>query len=121
MNAVSATLESWSLTPQWDPSTAQNYISWYTDDGVLCEIWIEDADSLLRKALLVSSNDLAGCAIWALGFQDDSVWDVIEENISLPKDEATELISRLKEKDTQEALQNVEESTESEPPIDAAG
>ena len=121
MNAVAATLDSWNLTPTWDPVTAQNYVAWNTDDGVLCEIWIEDADSLQRKALLVSSNDLAGCAIWALGFQDDSVWDVIEENISLPKDEATELISRLKEKDTQEALQNIEESTESEPPIDAAG
>ena len=107
MNAVSATLESWSLTPQWDPSTAQNYISWYTDDGVLCEIWIEDADSLLRKALLVSSNDLAGCAIWALGFQDDSVWKVVSENISLPKEEAATLLSQLQESDQAEAQKEV--------------
>lgn len=118
MNAVSATLESWSLTPQWDPSTAQNYISWYTDDGVLCEIWIEDADSLLRKALLVSSNDLAGCAIWALGFQDDSVWKVVSENISLPKDEAATLLSQLQESDQAEAQKEVPDTevpgTESE-------
>lgn len=118
MNAVSATLESWSLTPQWDPSTAQNYISWYTDDGVLCEIWIEDADSLLRKALLVSSNDLAGCAIWALGFQDDSVWKVVSENISLPKEEAAALLSQLQESDQAEAQKEVPDTevpgTESE-------
>jgi spore germination protein YaaH len=118
MNAVSATLESWSLTPQWDPSTAQNYISWYTDDGVLCEIWIEDADSLLRKALLVSSNDLAGCAIWALGFQDDSVWKVVSENISLPKEEAATLLSQLQELDQAEAQKEVPDTevpgTESE-------
>lgn len=118
MNAVSATLESWSLTPQWDPSTAQNYISWYTDDGVLCEIWIEDADSLLRKALLVSSNDLAGCAIWALGFQDDSVWKVVSENISLPKEEAATLLSQLQESDQAEAQKEVPDTevpgTESE-------
>lgn len=118
MNAVSATLESWNLTPQWDPSTAQNYISWYTDDGVLCEIWIEDADSLLRKALLISSNDLAGCAIWALGFQDDSVWKVVSENISLPKEEAATLLSQLQELDQAEAQKEVPDTevpgTESE-------
>ena len=121
MNSVSATLDSWNLTPDWDPVTAQNYVGWYTDDGVLCEIWIEDADSLQRKALLVSSNDLAGCAIWVLGFQNDSVWDVIEENISLSKEEAAAKIGVLKEQDLQAVMENVESSTESEPAQQAAG
>ena len=116
MNAVEGTLDSWNLTPTWDPATAQNYVAWNTDDGVLCEIWIEDADSLQRKALLVSSNDLAGCAIWALGFQNDTVWDVIDKNISLPEEEADALIEQLKEKDLEAAAasQTVENSTESE-------
>ena len=116
MNAVHATLESWNLTPQWDPVTAQNYVAWNTDDGVLCEIWIEDADSLQRKALLVSSNDLAGCAIWALGFQNDSVWGVIDETISLSKDEASALIAQLEANDKEAAPQAAQESTESEAP-----
>ena len=116
MNAVQGTLDSWNLTPTWDPATSQNYVAWNTDDGVLCEIWIEDADSLQRKALLVSSNDLAGCAIWALGFQNDSVWNVIDESISLPKEEADALITQLKARDQEAAQQTTENSTESELP-----
>ena len=121
MNAVSATLESWNLTPDWDPVSAQNYVAWYTDDGVLCEIWIEDAESLERKALLVSANDLAGCAIWVLGFQNDGVWSVIDENISLPKEEAAEKMEALKAQDREMALEQIENSTETEPEEMAAG
>ena len=121
MNAVSATLESWNLTPDWDPVSAQNYVAWYTDDGVLCEIWIEDAESLERKALLVSANDLAGCAIWVLGFQNDGVWSVIDENISLPKEEAAEKMEALKAQDREMVLEQIENSTETEPEEMAAG
>lgn len=121
MGAVRATLDSWNLTPEWDPSTAQNYVAWYTDDGVLCEIWIEDADSLERKALLVSSNELAGCAIWALGFQEDTVWDVISETISLPADEAATLLKSLKAQDEKIVSDTIVSDTETEQALAAAG
>ena len=114
MNAVSGTIDSWSLTPVWDPETAQNYVSWYTDDGVLCEIWIEDADSIQRKALLVSSNDLAGCAIWVLGYQNDSIWSTLSETLSLPAAEASALAAQLKQQDEAAALAAAEASTEAE-------
>ena len=116
MNAVTATLDSWNLTPTWDPVTAQNYISWYTDDGVLCEIWIEDAQSLQRKVLLVSANNLAGYAIWALGFQNDSIWSTLSETLSLTQEEAASLSKQLEDKDTSEVLRHAETSTESEDP-----
>ncbi len=116
MNAVTATLDSWNLTPTWDPVTAQNYISWYTDDGVLCEIWIEDAQSLQRKVLLVSANNLAGYAIWALGFQNDSIWSTLSETLSLTPEEAASLSKQLEDKDTSEVLRHAETSTESETP-----
>ncbi len=116
MDAVSATLESWSLTPSWDPVTAQNYIAWYTDDGVLCQIWIEDAQSLQRKILLVPANDLAGVAIWALGFQNDSVWSVLSETLNTPQEEAAESVERLEAEDKKLAEQQIAEqlSTETE-------
>ena len=114
MNAVSATLDSWNLTPDWDPVTAQNYVAWTTDDGVLCEIWIEDASSLTRKALLVSANNLAGCAVWALGFQNDSIWDVISENISLSREKASERIAALQAEDKKTVPDSTVPDTESE-------
>lgn len=116
MSSVSATLESWNLTPSWDPVTSQNYVSWYTDDGVLCEIWIEDSESLRRKALLVPANNLAGIAAWVLGFQDDSVWSAISEAIATPHDEAAALIEQMKNQDKEAAIAQIEKqaSTESE-------
>ncbi len=116
MNAVNATLESWSLTPTWDPVTAQNYISWYTDDGVLCQIWIEDAKSLHRKIMIVPANDLAGVAVWALGFEDESVWSVLSETLNMPKEEAQTLSKQLQEEDNKMALEQIaqQSSTETE-------
>ena len=119
MNAVRATLESWNLTPTWDPVTAQNYIAWNTDDGVLCEIWIEDAASLERKALLVSANDLGGCAIWALGFQDDTVWDVLSQTLSLTEEEASARIKTLEEQDLAAAAGSAEAATQTEADTEA--
>ena len=119
MNAVRATLESWNLTPTWDPVTAQNYIAWNTDDGVLCEIWIEDAASLERKALLVSANDLGGCAIWALGFQDDTVWDVLSQTLSLTQEEASARIKKLEEQDLAAVAESAEAATQTEADTEA--
>ena len=120
MNSVSATLDSWNLTPDWDPVTAQNYVSWYTDDGVLCEIWIEDAASLQRKLLIVSGNNLAGTAIWALGFQNDSVWGTLSETLAMSQEEASSLAEKLKQQDTTALQDTAESSTEAEVPSSEA-
>ncbi len=116
MSAVASTLESWNLTPTWDPVTAQNYTAWYTDDGVLCEIWIEDAASLKRKALLIPANNLAGIAAWVLNYQSDDIWGVISETINTPPEEAAALVAELKTQDDALAIKQIEqmESTESE-------
>lgn len=95
MNTVAATLDSWHLTPSWDAESAQNYVGWYTDEGVLCEIWIEDAQSLQRKALLTSKYDLGGTAIWALGFETDSVWETIADSMGKTPEEAAALEAQL--------------------------
>ena len=95
MGSVSATLDSWHLTPSWDAESAQNYVGWYTDDGVLCEIWIEDEQSLQRKALLTSKYDLGGTAIWALGFERSSIWNIVSESAGLSPEEAGALEDQL--------------------------
>ncbi len=116
MSGVASTLDSWSLTPVWDPVTAQNYVSWYTDEGVLCQIWIEDDASLERKALLVPANNLAGIAAWALGFEVDSVWSTMSETIKTPHDEAVAKYDELQAKDDALAKEQLEQtlSTETE-------
>ena len=81
-------LESWSVTPSFDDATFQHYADWTTTDGVRCQIWIEDADSIAAKVRLVPQYDLAGTAAWVLGFESSDIWNVISENISQSKDDA---------------------------------
>ena len=112
MNSVAATLDSWHLTPVWDAETSQNYVSWYTDDGVLCEIWIEDAQSLQRKTLLTSKYDLGGTAIWALTFEQDSIWQTITDSMNKTPDEAAALEAQLIKDAALAAPSETEEETE---------
>ncbi len=79
MSAVQKTLESYGLTPTWDEETQQYYAGWDVE-GTFCEIWIEDAESLAKKASLVSKYELGGIAAWVLGDQTDDIWQVISEN-----------------------------------------
>ena len=95
MRAVSNTVDSWKLTPTWDAEAAQEYVGWYTDDGVLCEIWIENAKSLQRKVLLTSKYDLGGTAIWVLGFETDSIWETITDSMEKTPEEAAALETQL--------------------------
>lgn len=88
MGGVAQTLDSWNLTPVWDAGTSQHLADWTTEDGVRCRIWIEDEDSIAIKARLIPKYGLGGIAAWRLGFEDDGIWDVISENISLSQEEA---------------------------------
>ena len=81
MDTVDRTLETYGVTPEWNEETAQYYAAWHTEDGVLCEIWIENEESLARKARLVSEYDLGGIAAWVLGFERASIWEVLSNNI----------------------------------------
>ena len=90
MAGVQKTLESWSVTPSFDDATFQHYADWTTTDGVRCQIWIEDADSIAAKVRLVPQYDLAGTAAWVLGFESSDIWNVITENVSMSKEDAAE-------------------------------
>lgn len=81
MNTVQNTLESYGVTPAWNEETGQDYAAWTTEDGTLCEIWIENEESLAKKARLVNQYQLGGFAAWALGFERASIWEVLTNNV----------------------------------------
>lgn len=66
----------------WDNTVGQNYGKYEDDEGNLCEIWIEDAQSIAAKTALVPKYGLAGVAAWKLGFETPDVWQTITENLS---------------------------------------
>ena len=47
-------------------------------DNVLYQIWMEEEESIQVKLNVMEANNIAGVAEWKLGFENASVWDVIE-------------------------------------------
>ena len=55
------------VASSYDESTGQQYAQWTSSDGQLCQIWLEDDNSVTARASLVSQYDLGGIAAWVLG------------------------------------------------------
>ena len=66
----------------YDESTGQQYAQWTDSEGTLCQIWLENEESIAKRASLVKEYGLSGIAEWVLGNEKDSVWSVIQDNIS---------------------------------------
>lgn len=63
-------------TAAWDDKTQQNYATW-EKDGTTYQIWLEDDASIEAKLKVMKENKLAGTSAWKLGWEDQTVWDVI--------------------------------------------
>ena len=63
------------------PDDWKRYLAVRLEDGTLCEIWLEEEESLALKAALVKEYNLGGIAAWVLGFERSTVWDVLSSNI----------------------------------------
>lgn len=61
----------------WDNETCQ-YYGEIQKDGVLYQIWMEENESIQVKLNVMDANNIAGVAEWKLGFENASVWDIIE-------------------------------------------
>ena len=61
----------------WDNETCQ-YYGEIQKDNVLYQIWMEEEESIQVKLNVMEANNIAGVAEWKLGFENASVWDVIE-------------------------------------------
>lgn len=60
----------------WDEESGQYYAE-YTADGNTYKIWLEEEESIERKAALIREYNLAGISAWKLGFERQDIWDVI--------------------------------------------
>ena len=66
------------LTPRWDDETCQNYVEW-TSGAIKYQLWLEDEESIAAKLSVMSAQDIAGVAVWRLGYGTESVWNLIRE------------------------------------------
>lgn len=81
MSGIENVLAENGVTSVYDESTGQQYAEWTAADGRFCQVWLEDEESVAKRASLVSQYDLAGNAAWVLGNEKDFVWEIISENI----------------------------------------
>ena len=60
----------------WDETTCQNYLE--TDiGGTKYQVWLEDAESIQVKLNVMKANEIGGVAVWRLGYEDPTIWNVI--------------------------------------------
>lgn len=64
----------------WKEDLQQYYIEFQKDKATL-KMWIEDEKSLKSKLSLIKDNNLAGLSAWAKGMEDESIWQVIKEEL----------------------------------------
>ena len=70
-----------NITTVWDEQTCQNYGE-YQSGNSYYQVWLEDAESIRVKLNIMDKYGIAGVAEWKLGFEVDSIWDVIEEYVN---------------------------------------
>ncbi len=61
----------------WQEELGQYYGEKKDGDGMYC-VWMEEEKSIGKKMELIKENNLAGVACWKLGFEPQSIWDIVQ-------------------------------------------
>jgi len=82
VQSLLAQQEELQVEEHWNEDALSPYIS-YVEDGEIFVVYYENSRSISYKLDLVNQLDLAGVAIWALGYEGDSreLWDVINRKL----------------------------------------
>ena len=76
--------EALNLVEQWDESALAPYLS-YVKNSRYYLVYYEDARSIEYKLDYVNQLDLAGIAIWSLGYEGDSrdLWETVDNTLKI--------------------------------------
>lgn len=66
-----------NLKVQWDDMSKNPYIR-YKDNNKSHELWFLDSATFYNQWKMAVSNGVKGVALWRLGTEDPSVWDVVK-------------------------------------------
>ena len=69
--------------PRFDPASMNPYMQWTTPDSTDHVLWYLDAVTAYNEMLVGKALGVAGHAIWHLGGEDPSLWNVIKTDGSL--------------------------------------
>lgn len=75
MAAAASFVKENGLSVTRDETAGQDY-AMKEEDGIKTEIWLENRYSLEKKLEVVTEAELAGVAMWKLGFETEDIWDL---------------------------------------------
>ena len=70
-------IDKYNLEKKMDEEAGQNYVE-FNDTYVTYKLWIEDAESMQKRADLVNKYGLSGVAAWQRGFETPDIWTVLD-------------------------------------------
>jgi spore germination protein YaaH len=70
------------IQEHWDKNALEPYLT-YEEDNKIFTVYYENAESITYKLDYVNQLNLAGIAIWSLGYEGNSrdLWDVIQQSL----------------------------------------
>lgn len=74
--ALDTVAEHSSATKEWDDTVKQYYAEWPSTNGKTM-IWLEESESINEKLKVMKERDIAGVAVWSLGYSEKFAWDII--------------------------------------------
>ena len=66
---------------RWDEETCQNYGE-IQEGETFYQVWLEDEQSIETKLNIMEKYKIGGVAAWKLGFEKESIWEVIGAYLS---------------------------------------
>ena len=79
MNDIDEVLPQ-NINKTWNEDLKQYYVE-YNEGSVICKMWIEDETSIKERLTLMKKYNLAGAAYWKKDFEDNSIWNIIAEEL----------------------------------------
>ena len=76
MNNTADFLKRVGIQTAWDEETCQNYGE-CKSGNVTYKILLEDAESISVKLNVMNANEIAGVAVWRLGYGTSAVWELL--------------------------------------------
>ena len=75
-------VDKYNLEKKMDETAGQNYVE-LKDTYITYKLWIEDADSMKKRADTVNKYGLAGIAAWQKGFETEDIWTVLNDALKI--------------------------------------
>jgi len=76
-------LKNKGIQGEWDEETGQMYFEWKSGNSTY-QFWAETEESLAAKINVMKAKEIAGVAVWRLGYGTEGVWQMINAYVNAP-------------------------------------